>query len=211
MRFKANWIFFILFSMKSHKANNLVARKQVPFCSYFLVLSLHALFLWVSLLWWRCLLQSRRQVDNRLPALCLRSPAASDGLFVPCGQGLEVSQRHPEFPPAAGAGERGGGWLVLQVQPGLGSVGHGCPGPGSRGAGWARRLRLFLHLGSALLACRPRLTLALEIETYLKGNSSFRLCNLWKQGNIAVGQSYNSLSPLAWRALLVFTAHLRFY
>lgn len=28
MRFKANWIFFILFSMKSHKANNLEVRQK---------------------------------------------------------------------------------------------------------------------------------------------------------------------------------------
>lgn len=34
--------------MKSHKANNLVARKQVPFCSYFMALSLRAAFLWVT-------------------------------------------------------------------------------------------------------------------------------------------------------------------
>lgn len=37
MRFKANGVFFMLFSVKSHKAHNLVARKQVPFCPCFLV------------------------------------------------------------------------------------------------------------------------------------------------------------------------------
>lgn len=45
--------------------------------------------------------------------------------------------------------------------------------PWSSGADGARWLRLFLHLRSALLAYQPTLTLALEIETHLKGNSSF--------------------------------------
>lgn len=45
MCFKANGFFFMLFSVKSHKAHNVVARKQVPFCPCLVVLSPHALFL----------------------------------------------------------------------------------------------------------------------------------------------------------------------
>lgn len=168
MCFKANWIFFILFSLKSHKASNLVARKQVPFCSYFLVLSLPALFLWISSLWWHCLLQSQCQVDRWLPAGCLCSPMASEGLFLPCVQGLEVSGTPNSLLPWR-AGEHGGdGWCCR------------CSWGSARWvtAALVQQSRLSsvaeaLHLRSALLAYQTTLTLALEIETHLKGNSSF--------------------------------------
>lgn len=132
MCFKANWIFFILFSMKSHKASNLVARKQVPFCSYFLVLSLHALFLWISLLRWLWSRKRQCQVGSWLPAGCLCSPMASEGLFLPCNQGLEVSGTPNSLPPWGQVSMEG------MVGAAGGSVGHGCPGPAEQTelSGW---------------------------------------------------------------------------
>lgn len=176
-----------MFSVKSHKADNLVARIQVPFCSYFSgVIS-------------SCLV-SVNEFDaaySRANArLTIGSSILSHGFrWGSCPLHTGVRGRQP---PKC---------LLAQAAGAAGAAGAGLAGSG--GAGWARWPRLILQLGSAL-ACWPRLDPALEIEMYLKGNSGSELYNLWKQGN-AVGQSYNSLSPLAWRALLVFTARLRFY
>lgn len=85
MCFKANWIFFILFSMKSHKANNLVARKQVPFCSYFMVLSLHALFERITV----CPNEAACSIakchfDNWVPAACHLATLSHGSRLVLC-------------------------------------------------------------------------------------------------------------------------------
>lgn len=97
MRFKANWIFFILFSMKSHKTNNLEARRKVPFCSYFMALSLHGLFQWIAVCPNEAGAASKPNVSVTIASLLLDiwlcSPGAPDWAFVSLrSEGSEVNR-----------------------------------------------------------------------------------------------------------------------